>query len=161
MFKIFGILLLSAVPIVFGLRKSQNLMYQKQEVSEIIGLIARCRQGIAYQQLPLASLIQQLPKQQSQTIDRLREHLQNGASPMSAWQDTAKGICCPVILPIMNDFFSALGTSDKESQLNICDMTSARLEEIRLMLEADAPAKTKLYRTVGVLAGAFIAILLI
>ncbi len=161
MFKIFGILLLSTVPVVIGLKKSQNLMCQKQEVSGLIRFVARCRQGIAYQQLPLAYLVEQLPKQQSKTIDCLREHLQKGASPMAAWQETAKDIHYPMILPIMNDYFSALGASDKESQLKICDMTSARLEEIRLMLETDAPAKAKLYRTVGMLAGAFIAILLI
>ncbi len=161
MFKIFGILLLSAIPIVFGLGKSRNLIQQKQEVAGLIGFVARCRHGIAYQQLPLVDLMRQLPKQQSKIIERLNEHLQNGASPVQAWKETAMDIHYSPIFPIMDDYFSALGTSDQDSQLKICDMTSARLEEIRMKLETETPTKAKLYRTVGILAGAFIAILLI
>ncbi len=161
MFKIFGILLLSAIPIVFGLGKSRTLIQQKQEVAGLIALVVRCQQGIAYQQMPIADLIHQLPKQQYKIIDRLSEHLQNGASPVQAWKKTAMEIHYPLILPIMDDYFSSLGTSDQDSQLKICNMTSARLEEIRMKLETEIPTKAKLYRTVGILAGAFISILLI
>ncbi len=161
MFKIFGVLLLSAIPIIFGLGKSRNIIQQKQEVAALIGLVTRCRQGIAYQQLPLADLIHQLPKQQYKSIDRLSGYLQHGVSPVQAWRKIAMDIHYSPILSIMDDYFSALGTSDQDSQLKICDMTSARLEEIRMKLETETPTKAKLYRTVGILAGAFIAILLI
>lgn len=161
MLKVFGILLLSAIPIGLGLRKSHQLMQQKEDIAGLLFLVMQCRQGIAYQQLPLAELICRLPRQRYNIIDRLIEHIQDEAPPLSAWKEASQALHYQPICPIMDDYFSALGSSDQNSQLKICDMTAARLEEIRLTLEKETSAKSKLYRTVGILAGVFIAILLI
>ncbi len=161
MFKAFGILLLSTIPILLGLRKSRQLVQQREDIAGLLFLVNQCRQDIAYQQLPLAELISRLPRQRYKIVDCLIKHMQHEPTPLSAWNKTKQILTHQPSLSVMNDFFSALGTSDRDSQIKICNMIAARLEELRLALESEASTKAKLYRTVGILAGVFIAILLI
>ncbi len=160
MFKIFGILLLSVIPISVGFKKSRQLTLQKKDIDGLLFLVHECRQNIAYQQLPLSELIGQLPRRRYRIIDCLIEHIQL-SSPLTAWNNSKSIMTHPQALAVMTDYFSALGTSDRDTQLEICNRTAARLDEIRLAFDSEISAKAKLYRTIGILAGIFIAIILI
>lgn len=159
MFKVFGVLLLSAIPMFYGIHKSRQLCLQKKNLDGLLYLVRECRQGIAYQQLPIRDLITGLPSKQYPILEHLILNIKE-KDPLSAWEIISEQENTSVKL-VMDDFFRALGTSDRESQLQICDIAAKRLEQIQLSSREETAVKIKLYRTVGMLAGAFIAIIFI
>lgn len=64
-------------------------------------------------------------------------------------------------LEILADIGKNLGTSDMEGQLSMLSLQRAELENIISAAETDCERKSKLYRSLGVLAGAFISVMLI
>ena len=62
---------------------------------------------------------------------------------------------------LLSDIGRKLGTSDAESQINTLRLQQAELLSVISSAEADCVKKSKLYRSMGVLAGAFISIMLI
>ncbi len=64
-------------------------------------------------------------------------------------------------LEILADIGKKLGTSDMEGQLSMLSLQRAELETLISSVEAECERKSKLYRSLGVLAGAFISVMLI
>ncbi len=64
-------------------------------------------------------------------------------------------------LEILADIGKNLGTSDMEGQISMLSLQRAELEMQISSAEADCQRKSKLYRSLGVLAGAFISVMLI
>ena len=64
-------------------------------------------------------------------------------------------------LEILSDIGKKLGTSDMEGQISMLNLQRTELEMRISAAEADCEKKTKLYRSLGVLAGAFISVMLI
>ena len=160
MLKWLSILLLSSLPIMWGWMKSHQLQMHKQEVIGFLSWVQTCRQGISYQQLPICDLFQKMQQIRYPIIKQLGDLLKV-TSPDHAWQRVSPQISFAPLAPIMDAFFLSLGTSDCDSQLKICDITIAQLEQMQAELEKETPTKAKLYRTIGALAGVFIAIILI
>ena len=61
----------------------------------------------------------------------------------------------------MGNLFDSLGVSDRVSHLQICDMTIERLRAIQTEISGEIMVRSKLSRTIGMLAGAFLAIILL
>ncbi len=161
MLKICGILLLSAIPIGIGWIKSRHVMIEKDELQGALFLVAQFRQGICYSQSPVVDIVMRMPKQRYDMVDSLVLEFTKGRSPKNAWHEISKKVRCRQITDIMRDLFDSLGTSDRVSQLQICDMTSDRLREMELKLSESVLIRSKLSRTIGLLAGAFLAIILL
>ena len=64
-------------------------------------------------------------------------------------------------LEILADIGRNLGTSDMEGQISMLSLQRTELEMLISSAEADCERKSKLYRSLGVLAGAFISVMLI
>lgn len=64
-------------------------------------------------------------------------------------------------LELLSDIGRKLGTSDTESQINTLGLQQAELAKLISDAESDCNKKSRLYRSMGVLAGAFISIMLI
>ncbi len=64
-------------------------------------------------------------------------------------------------LDILADIGRKLGTSDMEGQLSMLNLQRTELEMLISSVEEDCEKKSKLYRSLGVLAGAFISVMLI
>lgn len=64
-------------------------------------------------------------------------------------------------LEILADIGKNLGTSDMEGQLSMLNLQRAELESLIASAEKEYENKAKLYRSLGVLAGAFISVMLI
>ncbi len=64
-------------------------------------------------------------------------------------------------LELLSDIGRKLGTSDMEGQISTLSLQRAELEAMITVVEADCERKSKLYRSLGVLAGAFISVMLI
>lgn len=64
-------------------------------------------------------------------------------------------------LEILSDIGKKLGTSDIEGQLSMLNLQRTELEMLISSVESDCEKKSKLYRSLGVLAGAFISVMLI
>lgn len=161
MLRICGILLLSAIPVSVGWIKSRHVMIEKDELQGAIFMVSQFRQGICYSQSPVADIAMQIPKQRYEFVDYFSAQFTQGKSPKHAWLETSKKVRCQQITDILRDFFDSLGGSDRVSQLQICDMTSERLREMEMKLSETIIIRSKLSRTIGLLAGAFLAIILL
>ena len=64
-------------------------------------------------------------------------------------------------LIILADIGRNLGTSDIEGQLSTLNLQQNELKKLISSAEADCERKSKLYRSLGVLVGAFISVMLI
>ena len=64
-------------------------------------------------------------------------------------------------IEILADIGKNLGTSDMEGQLSMLSLQRAELEMLISSAETDCERKSKLYRSLGVLTGAFISVMLI
>lgn len=64
-------------------------------------------------------------------------------------------------LEILADIGKNLGTSDMEGQLSMLNLQRAELESLIASAETECEKKSRLYRSLGVLAGAFISVMLI
>lgn len=64
-------------------------------------------------------------------------------------------------LEILADIGRNLGTSDMDGQLSMLSLQRAELENLISAAEIDCERKSKLYRSLGVLTGAFISVMLI
>ncbi len=62
---------------------------------------------------------------------------------------------------LLADVGGQLGTSDTESQISTLELQRAELMQLLSAAETDYIKKSKLYRSMGVLAGAFISVMLI
>ncbi len=62
---------------------------------------------------------------------------------------------------ILADIGRNLGTSDMEGQISMLSLQRTELEMLISSAESDCERKSKLYRSLGVLAGAFISVMLI
>lgn len=159
MFKTFGILLLSCVPVLIGIKKSNLINEQKQHIEAFLYFVRECRQEIEFQQRSITDIIGHLPSNNYRILNQLTLTIRD-SSPSAAWNRISHHVEPDTAL-IMNDFFNHWGNSDCRSQLQICDITVKRLEQLHDKFSTETVKKMKLYRTIGVLAGAFIAIIFI
>ncbi len=161
MLRICGILLLSAIPVGIGWIRSRHTLKEQDEIRAALFLVTQFRQGIAYCQLPIVDIVRQLPRNQYDLVDNLSMHFHAFAAPKDAWNAASKKISCHHIVDIMRNLFDSLGVSDRVSQLQICDMTIERLRAIQTEISGEIMVRSKLSRTIGLLAGAFLAIILL
>lgn len=161
MLRVCGILLLSAIPMGIGWIRSRHILIEQEEIQAALFLVTQFRQGIAYSQLPIVDIVRQMPKNQYDLVDNLSKQFTVFKSPKDAWSAASKKICCHQIFDIMNTLFDSLGVSDRVSQLQICDMTLDRLGVIQTEISGEILVRSKLSRTIGLLAGAFVAIILL
>lgn len=161
MLRVCGILLLSAIPIGVGWYKSRQIMREQEEIQGALFLVTQFRQGICYSQLPIVDIIMRLPKKRYELVDKLISCFDVDKSPKEVWDNVSHSLRCIQIKGVMRDLFDSLGASDRASQIKICDMTAEQLREIQLALSEKIHVRSKLSRTIGLLAGAFLAIILL
>ena len=161
MLRICGILLLSAIPIGVGWCRSRQIMTEQEEIQGALFLVAQLRQGIAYSQLPIADIVMRLPQKRYGLTDKLSSCFDSNKSPKEVWDEISHSLRCAQIEGIMMDLFDSLGASDRASQIKICDMTAEQLREIQQVFSEKIHVRSKLSRTIGLLAGAFLAIILL
>lgn len=161
MLRICGILLLSAIPVGIGWIKSRRILKEQEDIQGALFLVTQFRQRIAYGQVPVLDIVRQMPKNQYRLVDALSDQMCNNVIPKIAWDNVSQGLRCQSICDIMRDLFESLGVSDCASQLQICDMTIDRLESVQTKNSEEIIIRSKLSRTIGMLAGTFIAIILL
>ena len=159
MFKIFGILLLSSVPILIGMKKSRMANECKQNIEAFIYFVRECRQGIEFQQRSIEDVLGHLASNHYRILAQLISEIRK-SSPLEAWEQISDQLQLD-LRSVMDDFFNHWGSSDCRSQLHVCDITIKQLEQLHLKVSEETAKKTKLYRTIGVLVGVFIAIIFI
>lgn len=161
MLRIFGILLLSAIPVMLGFIRSHRVMLEKDELQGILFFITQLRQGITYSQAPIRDIVMQIPQQQYEIIDNLTVHFLNEKNPRQAWREARKTVHCKSIQDILQNFFDSLGNSDRITQDNVCQIAIEQLREIQKQINEEVASRSKLSRTIGLLSGAFLAIILL
>ena len=161
MLRICGILLLSAIPVVVGLMQSRRITAEKDEIQGALFVVSQFRQGICYSQSPVADIAMQMPEHRYEIADNISSCFSEGRSPKDAWMVASKKLRCRQIEDVMRDLFDSLGVSDRVSQMQICDMALERLQIIQMKMNEGIVIRSKLSRTIGLLAGAFLAIILL
>ncbi len=161
MLRICGILLLSAIPVGVGWIKSRHVLIEQEEIQGALFLVTQFRQGICYSLAPIVDIAMQMPAQRYGIVDNLSTCFHQGKSPKDAWVEVSGKVRCSQIIDIMRDLFDSLGVSDQASQIQICDMTADRLRDMQTSIGERILVRSKLSRTIGLLAGAFLAIILL
>jgi stage III sporulation protein AB len=88
-------------------------------------------------------------------------HFLNGKNPRQAWREARKTVHCKSIQDILQNFFDSLGNSDRITQDNVCQIAIEQLREIQKQINEEVASRSKLSRTIGLLSGAFLAIILL
>ncbi len=96
----------------------------------------------------------------------LRESRKDTADIKTAWTDAVEQLrscsfCGKAEAELLAELGRELGTCSAEGQLSLLALHGARLEKLSAEAEEDARGKGKLYRSVGSLLGAGLAILII
>ncbi|MGN0556619.1 MAG: stage III sporulation protein AB [Acutalibacteraceae bacterium] len=162
--RILGLILISALPLIIGLREAQKAGAALTAAEELLIMIDEIRSFIRYQALTLDDIMEQLgceeryrrlgfgewSRENGEFSVRIADFLrQNERLCVSAEQKR-----------LMTDFFTALGHSNTESQENICALYRSKLESMLAEMRNEAPKRRKLCRALGALGALFVFVIL-
>ena len=161
--KYIGILLLFSCSSLFGIYKGSALKNRVLELFEIIKFINKVKLEISYQaltikeilsscedKLPLLQKIKQAYEKNNQSdINTIINNSENAGSLLKS--DTN----------LLSRFFEILGTTNTEEQIANCNISIIEFEKALVQAKETAKQKQKMYRTLGVLCGLMIAVVLI
>lgn len=152
-----------AVCAAVGLWKSSQLKKRAHLLSELSQMVADISLGIRY----TAPTLDELSEGFTGVFGALlREARQSEPDIKAAWEAASAGLSA---LPyaerseaeLMSGLGRELGTCDAEGQLAILSMYAEKLKRLSAEAEQNAKVRGKLFRSVGTLLGAGVAILIL
>lgn len=159
--KILGIALVASAPAVIGFRRAARVHSRLRQAEDLTRFVEEMKRGIFYRGLPAQELIRALSQEcRAGALEGFYDKVDHGYAPLTAWQEEKEEIesGCREIL---DDFFTGLGTTCRDGQEEIFQQTETRLLKRQAELEKEEKEKGRLYRSLGLLASAFLSILLI
>ena len=150
-----------------GLNASARLRRRRDTLLELIGAVRHILVGVAHSNRPLSQLLWACGEGETGPAFRaLAQAVEAGEAPLDAWDRLClKGEHpLPALMEretkVMTIFFSLLGGSDRQGQIENAQMTINALESHCAEAEASYAAKGKVYRAMGVVLGVGVGILL-
>lgn len=143
-----------------GIRFSKSRLVILEKTESLIYDIKLMRDRLAYSAAPVRTLLCGNGYKNSDIWESAAHGLSGNVS--AAWKQMRSEMCFDAsVLLILDDFFETLGASGMENQLKNMDMTLKRLEEALKLLEPAMKQKAKLYRSLGILLGFAVSILML
>lgn len=171
-FKIIGCMLVIASSAGMGFYFSGEIKSRIEDLKELKKLIGLLRGDIRYASTPLPEAISAMARRSSGHFEVFLKNVSgklselSGATFFEIWREAvekdlidtsmAKKDKCQLIQLGEN-----LGYLDKDMQLNTLDLYLSRLDEEIADLTKTAKEKTYLFRSLGIMAGIFISIIMI
>ena len=164
--KLMGILLIAGACAGIGILADQRLRQETRAIEQLVVLMETAAAYIRCQSPELCDLLPLLAQEPCGRFRFLREvgeKLQPGIAPAALWNDAvrrdpdipaaAEAILCSL--------GSVLGTTDKAGQLSAIGLHKERLLQAAGESRERSLRQGKLYRSLGLLAGAMAAVLLL
>lgn len=151
-----------------GLNCSGRLRRRRDALAELVAAVRRICIGVTHTNRPLAELLRGCGEQETGAMfAALADAVEGGHAPLDAWimlceggEHTATGLMERDI-KALTVFFSVLGASDRNAQIENAQLTLDTLEALRTEAETAYTGKGRVYRTMGVLLGVGVGILLL
>lgn len=169
--KLLGAVLLFFVCAMLGFWKAGQYVKRSEELRQLRGSLSALETEITYGATPLHRACQQIGERESGAVGRFftrvseRLYKSDGRSAFECWQQTLTEMKSELSLKeqdrtILTRLGSKLGLSDKRDQLHHLRLaqTTLEVEEAHAIKERDK--YEKMYRNLGVLAGALLVILM-
>lgn len=151
-----------------GANASARLRRRRDTLSECVRAVKRIAIGITHTNRPIAQLLYGCDEGETGALfAALASAVEASASPSEAWEHLrigdvqTLGCLARRDREVLGSFFSALGASERGAQLENTGMTAAALEGLLLEAETEYASKGRVYRTMGLLMGAGVGILLL
>ena len=161
--NIFPAAALFAACTIIGLRQSSLLRLRAENLGELERL---CSQ-IALEMRCTAPPLEQLAKSLHGEFARmLAQELSGGCDFRRAWANACGtlarcGFCRADEQQLLCELGAALGTTSAEGQLRLLELYGGRFAQLRAAAEEEYRAKGRLFRSIGALAGAGAAVLVL
>lgn len=161
--NIFPAAALFAACTIIGLRQSRMLKLRAENLGELEQLCAQ----IELEMRCTAPPLEQLAKSLHGEFARLLEaEIANGSDIRSAWAASCEklgrySLCKSDEQQLLRELGAALGTTSAESQLGLLELYRGRFAELRMAAVEEYRQKGRLFRSIGALAGAGAAVLVL
>lgn len=167
MMRFIGAAMIFFAASAFGIYLSENIKRKIQRLETERKILGDVSVMIRWNALTLHEIAEELSQNKSYSdfdfIKNLMENLISTRSFPESWEKAVisdKSLCTEE-RKILLDVGAALGTTDKEGQLSSLEIFDMRLKKIVEAEEEKYKIKGKMYRSLGVTAGAMIGIIII
>lgn len=167
MVRLIGAVLIFFSVSSFGIYLSDNIKRKRERLETERKIIDEIALMIRWNSLTLHEIAEELYDNKSfsdfELIKNLADNCNHTRSFHNAWEKSVSSVknLCAEEKKLLFEVGAALGTTDKEGQLSTLELFSTRIEK---MAESEAEKykiKGKMYRSLGVTAGAMIGIIII
>ncbi|MEG1525181.1 MAG: stage III sporulation protein AB [Clostridia bacterium] len=157
--------------VFLGLTASNRIRLRLEVLRELCEAVRRLQLGVLYTNMPVGELLGGCAgRHTGATFHSASERVVGGERLIDAWLcETARSPAKIGVFDclterdrqLLNDYFSILGTSGRMAQRESAELMIHELEQNQLEAEDTYTKKGRVYRTMGVLLGAGVAILLL
>lgn len=171
MLKILGAALVVGVCTICGLTIANNYRQRSLELRNLRSVLNLLETEIVYTATPLPFALEKIAKHAISPINKLFDNARNqlisgnGITADEAWQEAINSFqlfCCLAEedIGIIRSFGAGLGCSDKTEQLKNIQLTKELLKQQEIKAEMNRNQHERLWRTMGVLVGLGIVLLI-
>ncbi len=165
MFKLFGILSVFMMFVLIGIYFSGLLKRRVEIFRQTVIMLDKISNLIKYRSYNVFELCDEI-KNDDMLYEMSFVSIERGDGiPFSElWNDSVQKWSVPIKnneRDIYSDLGKSLGTTDKEGQISSLLLFETEFEKMLSSAEKEYSEKSKLFRTLGVLAGAFASVILI
>ena len=162
MLKTLGVICLSAIPVYIGFCESRTIGDRLSDIEGYLLLVRRMEELVCFSQLPFGAMMEKICREEGgryRVIRILGDHLEKNLAPLDLWRACEEPDAS--LTPVLTDFFASCGKTPVDGQAQLCRTTITRLETIYEERKKSSENKRRICRTVGILGGAFLAIILL
>ena len=167
MIRFIGAVLIFLAASSFGIYLSDNIKRKRERLETEVKILKEIALMIRWNSLTLHEIAEELFNNKSFSEFELIKNLNVNCSKIRSFPETweksvlsVKNICNEE-KKLLFEVGAVLGTTDKEGQLSAIELFSTRLEKMAEIEGEKYKIKGKMYRSLGVTAGAMIGIIII
>lgn len=166
--KLLGLLLISSVGAMIGIRASMQLKFRVQFLEKYITLMKETKTRIRLSACDIRKLFKSNTgfAPLDEMTSEFTQHMLKGETAKGAWSEAVyssyKGHAVPrVDKELISEFGNELGQSDIDGEINHIDMHISLVDDRLAEARSELLQKGKLYRTLGLFAGITISIIIL
>ena len=168
MLKWLGAALLTGAVLLSGRYFSQSVILRRRQLEAIASMVARMEEEIRYNGADVCSLVERLQRDSLSGalpfLERCAARCRSGEPFPNAWRGALEDserqmrLTCEEKAQLLS-FGERLGATDLEGQMAHCGMYRREFERLLSEARGQEQVKTRLYRSLSMLAGAAVIIL--
>lgn len=170
MLKLFGALLIVLAGAMIGRLQAKKLSDRPGQIRRIVRILGQLETEIAYGFTPLPAALRKVAKQTAEPLSSLFEQIgsrleQEEQAVMDVWQQTIyrewhRTAMKTAEKEVVIGLGYTLGTTDREDQIKHLRLAAKQLEGLELEAAEDQKKYEKVWRSLGLLGGALVAVIM-